>query len=86
MEFIASGSSNPIDSNLAPINSNVDVGYFIRMQYPEFYKSNMTRIIKFDRDYRRELEYTFIGLYPYNIASIPVAYNQSDVMKMQVGF
>lgn len=86
MEFIASGSSNPIDGNNLPINTNVDEGYFIRMQYPEYYKSNKTRIIKFDRDYRREIEYTFIGLYPYNIASIPVSYGQSDVLKMQVTF
>ena len=86
MEFIASGSSNPINGNNLPINSNVDRGYFIRMQYPEYYKSNKTRIIKFDRDYQREIEYTFIGLYPYNIASMPVSYGQSDVLKMQVTF
>ena len=86
MEFIASGSSDPINGNNLPINSNVDRGYFIRMQYPEYYKSNRTRIIKFDRDYQREIEYTFIGLYPYNIASIPVSYGQSDVLKMQVSF
>jgi hypothetical protein len=86
MEFIASGSSNPIDSSISPINSNVDTGYFIRMQYPEYYKSNKTRIIKFDRDYRREIEYTFIGLYPYSISSIPVSYSQSDVMKMSATF
>lgn len=86
MEFIASGSSNPIDSQLKPINQNVDQAYFIRMQYPEYYKSNQTKIIKFDRDYQKEIEYTFIGLYPYNIASIPVSYTQSDVMKMQATF
>lgn len=86
MEFIASGASNPINSRLAPISSNVDEGYFIRMQYPEYYKSNRTKIVKFDRDYKREIEYTFIGLYPYNIASIPVSYSQSDVMKMQATF
>lgn len=88
MEFIASGSSYAIDgvNTNPPINSNVDVGYFIRMQYPEYYKSNQTRIIKFDRDYNREIEYTFIGLYPYNISSIPISYSQSDVMKMQASF
>ena len=86
MEFIASGSSNPLDGTLLPINNNVDQGYFMRMQYPEYYKSNRTRIIKFDRDYRRELEYTFIGLYPYNIASIPVSYSQSNVMSVQATF
>lgn len=87
MEFIASGSSNPIDTrDLQPISNNVDVGYFMRMQYPDYYKSNKTRIIKFDRDYKRELEYTFIGLYPYSIASMPVNYTQSNVMSMQVTF
>ena len=86
MEFTSSGSSYPIDGNNLPINTNVDEGYFIRMQYPEYYKSNRTRIIKFDRDYQREIEYTFIGLYPYNIASVPVSYAQSDVMKMQATF
>ena len=86
MEFIASGASNPIGGNNLPINSSVDRGYFIRMQYPEYYKSNRTSIVKFDRDYQKEIEYTFIGLYPYNIASIPVSYNQSDVLKMQVTF
>lgn len=86
MEFIASGSTNPIDGINAPINSNVDQGYIVRMQYPEYYKSNRTRIIKFDRDYEKEIEYTFIGLYPYNIASIPVSYSQSSIMKMQATF
>lgn len=86
MEFIASGASNPIDGTNLPINMNVDAGYFIRMQYPKYYKSNRTKIIKFDRDYQREIEYTFIGLYPYNIASIPVSYGQSDILKMQVTF
>jgi len=86
MEFIASGASNPINGNNAPININVDEGYFMRMQYPKYYKSNQTKIIKFDRDYKKELEYTFIGLYPYSIGSIPVSYSQSDVMKMSVTF
>jgi len=86
MEFISSGASNPIEGNNPPINSNVDDGYFIRMQYPKYYKSNKTKIVKFDRDYNKEIEYTFIGLYPYNIASIPVSYAQSDVLKMSVTF
>ena len=86
MEFIASGASNPINGNNLPINTNVDEGYFIRMQDPKYYKSNRTSIIKFDRDYNKEIEYTFIGLYPYNISSIPVAYASSDIMKMSATF
>ncbi len=86
MEFIASGASNPINSVNPPVNPVTESGYFIRMQYPQYYKSNTTKIIKFDRDYNREIEYTFIGLYPYSIASIPVSYSSSDVMKMQATF
>lgn len=86
MEFIASGASNPIQSSLPPIPQNIDDSYFIRLQYPEYYKSNKTTIIKFDRDYNKEIQYTFIGLYPYNIASIPVSYAQSNVMQMSVSF
>ena len=86
MEFVASGAFNPINGNNLPINRNVDQGYFIRMQYPKYYKSNRTRIIKFDRDYKKEIEYTFIGLYPYSISSIPVAYASSDILKMSATF
>jgi hypothetical protein len=63
MEFIASGSHNPIDSPLPPVKQNGDA-YLYRMQYPEYYKSNETKITKFDRDYNREIEYTFRGLFP----------------------
>ena len=56
------------------------------MQYPKYYKSNRTKIVKFDRDYKKELEYTFIGLYPYSISSIPVAYSSSDIMKISATF
>lgn len=91
MEFIASGSTNPLDGNLSSISENIDDAYYIRMQYPEYYKSNKTKIFKFERDYdgknkKNVLEYTFIGLYPYNISSIPVSYSQSNILTMQASF
>lgn len=91
MEFIASGSTNPLEGELGPISENIDDAYYIRMQYPEYYKSNKTKIFKFERDYdgknkKNVLEYTFIGLYPYNIASIPVSYSQSNILTMQASF
>ncbi len=85
MEFIASGSHNPIDGISPPISQNQDA-YFIRMQYPQYYKSDQTRIIKFDRDYNREIEYTFRGLFPLNLTSIPVSYSNSDVLKVSALF
>lgn len=85
MEFIASGSHNPIRGVTGPVNQNSDA-YFIRMQYPEYYKSNATRIIKFDRDYRKEIQYDFRGLFPSSISSLPVSYSQSDILKVAATF
>ncbi len=87
MEFIASGSFNQIGitGENRPINQNDDA-FFVRMQYPAYYKSNSTKIIKFDRDYRREIEYNFRGLFPLNISSIPVTYANSDTLKVSATF
>lgn len=76
MEYIASGSS---------VSPNVD-NYFIRMQYPAYYKANAVKIVKFDRDYQREIEYNFRGLYPRNISSIPVSYMNSDTLRVSATF
>ena len=87
MEFIASGSFNNIglSGENAPISQNVN-NYFVRMQYPAYYKANAVKIIKFDRDYQREIEYNFRGLYPRNISSIPVSYMSSDTLKVSATF
>ena len=76
MEFISGGS------NADPYRE----GYYFRMQYPEAYKSNTTKIIKFDRDYNREIEYNFFGLFPLALNSTPVSYNGSDVLKISAAF
>jgi hypothetical protein len=87
MEFIASGSYNNqgLAGENAPINQNVN-NYFVRMQYPQYYKANQVRILKFDRDYRREIEYNFRGLFPLNMSSIPVSYVASDILKVSASF
>jgi hypothetical protein len=85
MEFIASGSHNPIDSRLPSVKQNSDA-YLFRMQYPEYYKSNETKITKFDRDYNQEIEYTFRGLFPSAMASLPVSYSASNILTMAVTF
>ena len=76
MEFISSGSgADPTRE-----------GYYFRMQYPEAYKCNTTKIIKFDRDYNRELEYNFFGLFPLALNSTPVSYNGSDILRISATF
>jgi len=76
MEFIANGSGV----------STANDGYFFRMKYPSDYKTNQTKIIKFDRDYNAELEYTFFGLFPLNLNSTSVTYGNSEILKATASF
>lgn len=76
MEFISSGSgANPTSP-----------GYYFRMQYPRSYKNDQTKIIKFNRDYRSEIEYTFVGLFPIALNSTSVNYGPSDILKASASF
>ena len=93
MDFIAGGSHNDVPTTeygeLTSIDKNMSGdSYFIRMNYPQEYKSESTSIIKFERDHDsvHSIIYNFYGMYPYNIASIPVSYGASDILKMQVSF
>jgi hypothetical protein len=76
MEFISSGS------NVSPNQR----GYFYRMRYPSEYKTDATRIIKFERDYNQVIEYTFYGMFPIALNSVPVSYNASDILKVSAIF
>ena len=78
MEFIANGST----SSLGAQSPN----YYYRMRYPSQYKSNSTKVIKFDKDHRRELQYNFIGLFPINMSSVPIQYGSSDILKVSISF
>lgn len=76
MEFISSGS------NVSPYED----GYFFKMRYPQDYKTNQVKIVKFERDYRRSLEYTFYGLFPLTLNSTAVSYNNSEILKATASF
>ena len=76
IEYMASGSGE----------DQAGDGYYIRMMYPDEYKSNQTKIIKFDRDYNAEIEYTFYGLFPKALNDIGVSYDQTDALRLSVTF
>ena len=76
MEYIS--GANP--------NSATEQGYHFKMRYPDLYKSNETRIIKFEKNYRQFLEYKFIGLFPLSLNSTRVAYQNSQVLKATCSF
>ena len=76
MEYISGG--NQVD----PSNDT----YYFQMNYPQYYKSNDTRIVKFERDHFRFLEYRFIGLFPLSLNSVRVQYGNSQVLKATASF
>ena len=76
IEFMSSGSGEDQSQD----------GYYFRMVYPDDYKTSQTKIIKFDKDYNSELEYTFYGLFPKQLNDISVSYDQSDTLKATCSF
>ena len=85
MDYISSGSEKRRITSF----SKASPGYFYRMRYPRGnsgYKCDKTKIVKFNIDYQKEIEYTFIGMFPINLASTPVQYGNSDVLKVNCTF
>jgi len=76
IEFVANGSRYDMSKK----------DYFFQMEYPDDYKMEKTRLIKFDRDYDAEMEYNFFGMYPFQMANTPVKYENSEVLKISVNF
>ena len=60
--------------------------YHFKMAYPEQYKSNDTRIVKFEKNHFQFLEYRFVGLFPISLNSTRVSYNNSQVLKATATF
>ena len=75
MEYITGAISDPAKDN-----------YHFQLHYPSEYKSNETRIVKFERYYNRFLEYKFIGLFPLSLNSTRVSYQGSQVLKASAAF
>jgi len=76
MEYITGGSSsNPLES-----------AYNFKLNYPEQYRSESTKIVKFEKNYRQSLEYNFKGLYPLALDSTRVQYQRSQVLKASCAF
>jgi hypothetical protein len=89
MEFIASGAHNQSLTTPAEQKPEIPItrkNYITRFQYPDYYKSNATKIIKFERDYKRQLEYNFVGLFPMSMNEISVSYQDSQIMTVGVSF
>lgn len=78
MEYISGASG------VSPTTSD----YFFKMRYPDEYKIDYTKVIKFNRDYneRDELEYNFFGLFPIAMSSVGVSYDSSSTLVASATF
>jgi len=67
-------------------NLNKDKGFYYRVKYPSQYRRDIY-LTKFERDFRGDmLEYTFINSYPISMSSMPVSYQNSDILRCRVSF
>ena len=65
----------------------LDSIYYYRMQYPDEYIADQgLRVRKFEKDYDSVLEYEFVRSFPISIASMPVSYDASSLLKCTVSF
>ena len=82
-EYITSGNGN---------GANYASPYYnYRVKYPndpaDGYKVNSTRIMKFENDYSRVMEYSFIGMFPLDMSSTPVRYGpNSELTRISCSF
>ena len=59
--------------------------YFYRSRYFNEYVAKIF-VTKFERDHQQKLTYTFLQAYPFSIASMPISYEASGLLKCTVGF
>ncbi len=90
-EFLESWHAYCLGENL-PGQSRTDMlapNAFYRMNYPSEYKGDikLTKFEKGDKPKRDpKMCYTFIGAFPQSIASIPISYQQSEILKVTASF
>ena len=76
MEFITGANRTDVSSDT----------YFFQLNYPDDYKSNDTRVVKFEKNYSQFLEYRFVGLFPIPLNSTKVQYGTSQILKATASF
>lgn len=80
MEYVVSGNRTNITSYAAG-------DYNYRLRYPDEYKSNATKIFKFENDYDRVMEYSMLGLFPKDLSSTQLRYGpNSELTRISCSF
>ena len=82
------------EDNLADTQRGTQAGidktspsYHYRMRYPDGnngYRVDGVQVIKFERDHKTSLTYTFVKAFPIAINSMPISYDSSNLLKCNV--
>ena len=76
MEYVTGGNTTDVSADT----------YYFQLNYPDEYKSNDTRVVKFEKNYSQFMEYRFVGLFPLSLNSTRVQYGTSQVLKATASF
>ena len=76
MEYVTGGNTSDVSADT----------YYFQLNYPDEYKSNDTRIVKFEKNYSQFVEYRFVGLFPLSLNSTRVSYQNSQILKATASF
>lgn len=84
MDYISGGGEEPqIDSR-----GDYSNGYYRRMNYPDFYKTDGIYIKKFEKDWRKtqakNISFQLINAFPKTMSSIPVSYGGAELLKVSL--
>ena len=84
IDFISGGSEISLYNQGALQNGN----YYRRFNYPNYYKTSQFYIKKFEKDWATSnatnISYQLINAFPKTINSIPVAYGESEILKITI--
>ena len=78
MDFISSGSIGEI--------GELTDNYYKRYRYPDEYKVQTMFISKFEKNISSQIDYQFINAFPKTMTTIPVAYGDAELLKVNVTF
>lgn len=84
MDYISGGGEEP----QVATNNSFQRGYYRRMNYPDFYKTDGIYIKKFEKDWRttgaRNISYQLINAFPKSMSSIPISYGGAELLKVSL--
>lgn len=87
MDYIAGGNSPKLrEPAAASYPEGLGQNIYRRFNFPDNYKVQKMKIYKFERDFNKVLEYTFVNTFPKAVTPLPVAYGPADVLKVTVTF